>query len=371
MEVSSITSWDGFLELESEWDDLLAQSDADPLFMSWTWLSCWVEIWRRALKPYVIVVRDNNNLIGVAPLYYSSFKLSGVLDYRVLRPVADLNCSGEYADFLTLTDNGVEIRRRILDFMVKDRSWDCIYLSRLRGWEGRPTVDAAKTVKGLRPRQRKRSFAVLNLPENVALLEEGYSRNLRKNLRRFENSLAGSKVEYIRCRTQAELEADLQTLFDLHQRRWASIGESGTFLRNPGIREFYRAFAHEAMTRGWLRLVQVRVDDVPRAAQLGYQVGSTFYVIQEGFDPDFKRGVGNLLRDWQLRACVADGLRVYDFLAGDSEHKRRWGPLVREGYDLMMVRESLRTLPLLHSGWPGGRLLKTVLHEPVQQVPVE
>jgi hypothetical protein len=56
---------------------------------------------------------------------------------------------------------------------------------------------------------------------------------------------------------------------------------------------------------------------------------------------------------------IAEGWRTYDFLAGFSEHKRRWQAKERDGFDLLLARRGTRgELALALGLWPTGRYLR-------------
>jgi hypothetical protein len=83
--------------------------------------------------------------------------------------------------------------------------------------------------------------------------------------------------------------------------------------------------------------------------------------MQEGFDPDFTAGAGNVVRLEIIRECIASGIRQYDFLGGYTEHKRRWMAQVRHGYDLFIGRSCLaNSVIFLVKVWPTGRYLRPV-----------
>ena len=116
-----------------------------------------------------------------------------------------------------------------------------------------------------------------------------------------------------------------------------------------------------AWERGWLRFFAVREGPAFKAVQIGYVYDGVFHQLQEGFDPAGLAGIGNVLRGKAIEASIQEGVRAYDFLGGFGEHKRRWGARPRIGYDLLLGRRSLRTLPLFAAGfWPTGRYLRPV-----------
>ena len=116
------------------------------------------------------------------------------------------------------------------------------------------------------------------------------------------------------------------------------------------------------MANGWLRLYALKTGVRIQAVQLGYVSNGVFYQIQEGFDPDVTPGIGNALRKFVIDDCIEQGLRVYDFLSGFSDHKRRWGAERRDAHDVFVGQRSLTTsLVFAKRLWPTGRYFQQTL----------
>jgi len=163
-------------------------------------------------------------------------------------------------------------------------------------------------------------------------------------------------VEFVRCQNLGELPEFLDALFDLHQRRWEDVGIDGCFKRKPVEKRFYREFAPVALENGWLALFGIKQNGVFKAVQFGYFYDGVFLQLQEGYDPSFRSGAGNALRHHVINASIDAGIREYDFLAGPSEHKRRWSAKIRDGYDILIGSNSLASRLMTAGGiWPSGR----------------
>ena len=89
-----------------------------------------------------------------------------------------------------------------------------------------------------------------------------------------------------------------------------------------------------------------------------------FHSLQEGFDPDATKGIGNVLRARVIARCIEEKLAGYDFLGTMSDHKRRWGAEERLGWDFLIGRPSLKNRLLFSRKiWPTGRYLRPVSSE--------
>jgi hypothetical protein len=57
-----------FLHLQGEWNNLLTNSTANNIFLTWEWISTWWKIYKENFELYLITVRDKEaNLVGIGP----------------------------------------------------------------------------------------------------------------------------------------------------------------------------------------------------------------------------------------------------------------------------------------------------------------
>lgn len=367
MDCELITGWPGVRALRGEWEALLTHSRSDTVFLSWEWMEAWREAVGHRFQPFVVTVREpRGRLLGIAPFYRTTFRLARLIDYRALRVMGDLYSGAEYPDWIALEGHEEPVCRGIAAALRQhDRQWDLLWMPNVAGWTAaHDRITTACRAAGLWCRARPREFSAVALPADPSDYERALSRNKRSNLHKEQNRiLSRPGVRIRRCGDAAELPRLLEALFELNHRRWSRRGQTGTFRRKPLEARFYRCFAPRALDRGWLRLYVLEEGGLPRAVQIGYAYRDSFHVLQEGFDPDYPRGAGNLLRRHVIAACIAEGLHTYDFLGEHTEHKRRWGARSRMGHDLLIGRHGLRNRLLFtrRTVWPTGRFLRPVL----------
>lgn len=345
------------------WNELLADSRANSIFLTWQWIDSWLDVVYPDAPLLTVVISDQGGkLLGIAPLYRSKFSFLGRLPVGCLRILGDRHTGGEYPDFILRHGHEARALHAILRALLGHKGdWHCIWLSKMAGWTGTYGFlrDACSQL-GLPLRDRMSGFAAMDLPDNYDAWMDGLSRNRRSNLRRKTNRLfAEHKVEHIRPEGPEELPEFLEALFTLHHKHWASVGKPSSFDRSPHKKPFYYRLAAEALRQGWLQMDALKVDGQIKAVQYGYLYHGTLFSVQEGYDPEAYDGIGNVLRHIVIQRAIEDGVREYDFLAGFSEHKQRWGGQRRVGYDLLIGRPCVRTKLLLGPGiWPTGRFLR-------------
>ena len=365
MEVTLIDNWSEFHDLEEEWDDLLKKTSADTIFLTRSWMRSWLEVWADYYKPYVLIVRDDSGLLlGVAPFYQGQCRLLGLLKYRVLRIIGDVDSGSEYPAWLAITGCEENVFGCIVaELRRRQAEWDCIWMPRVAGWISvhKHIIHACKNYDFL-VNARPRYFSAISLPQDMPGFYARQSKNRRQQLKRqLRKVLASSAVKICQCTKEKDIPRYIDQLFELNHKRWSREGIVGIFYRKPQEAMFYKAFIPRALTEGWLSFYSLENDDGVKAIQVGYTYNNTFHQLQEGFDPDFCPGVGNVLRWHVIEDCIARGVDSYDFLGGVSEHKKRWGADSRIGQDIFIgVNKIKNTLIFRNHIWPTGRYFTSV-----------
>jgi CelD/BcsL family acetyltransferase involved in cellulose biosynthesis len=150
---------------------------------------------------------------------------------------------------------------------------------------------------------------------------KGRGSNFRQQLRRFPRKLAElGTVSYRLASDPLTLDQDLDTLFDLHRRRWD--GATTPFLLAAGL---HRDIAACALRRGWLRLWFLEIDRKPVAAYYGFRVGGVEMAYQGGRDPTLtKYPLGFVLLSHAVREAMTAGITEYHLLRGGEGYKARF-----------------------------------------------
>jgi CelD/BcsL family acetyltransferase involved in cellulose biosynthesis len=171
-------------------------------------------------------------------------------------------------------------------------------------------------------------------------------------------------VQYDICEKPEKLNIRLQSLFDLHYKRWKLKGHEGVF-KAPEKKLFYANMAKLFQLRGWLRFYSLSVNCEFVAHQFCFQYRQTMFLLQEGFDPAWlKNGVGNILRAYVFRDCIARKVKCYDFLSGVTDHKLSWGGQIKCSIRVEIGKNNIKNM--IYFGVPytinqGKAILKIIL----------
>lgn len=330
--MSAITELSGIDRIEGDWRRLAVERGN--AFLSPEWFRCWWRHYGEGATPFVTVARDaGGGLRGLMPLL-----LPGSGRPRVCR-LAGANL-GDHFHPLARIEDEVEVAAAAGEALRDAPApWSVIALDKVE--LERPWLEALTESTGARTRSFVRAPAPLpridltRHPDWDAYLASRSS-NLRQQVRRFERRLDKEHdVNLRRTRTPAELEADMGTLFDLHDRRF----EGQTSLSSETARAFHSEFAAAALDRDWLRLWLLEVDGEAIAAWYGWRLGGRYAYYNSGFDPErSQQRPGLVLIAGVIRSALEEGAEEFDFLLGDESYKFRFAEDSRTVHNVSVAR---------------------------------
>lgn len=344
------------------WNELLRLSPGNSIFLTWEWLSAWSTYVARNTPLFVIAVFDERDCLqAVLPLYQSSFRLFKYIPYKCLRPMGDCHCGAEYPDLIVSPGVNMADALQCIQACLKEHrdKWDCLYFPYVSGWTNATSRLTPLTRSRAFFRQRESVFSSISLPECIEKFDQNMSGSLFSLVRRQKKKLEQlGRLSISLCQQEQDLPLYLDSLFSLHKKRWESIGQQGSFIRRPLMRDFYTGFAATALKNSWLKIFFLQINGVTLAVQIGYLYQGKFYQMQEGFDPDGPGGLGNVLRHTIIEWCITNKVHEYDYLGGDEEHKMKWGAARRTGYNLFCGSKSPKNFLLAMADiWPSGRFI--------------
>ena len=314
--------------LAPAWEALLAESVSDTIFLSPDWIRSWWTAYASGRELVALRVESGGRLVGLALLYRRVERFVGGMRHRALVLVGDGSADSDYLDWISARGHEAGVVRSVLDHLLTSvRDWDLLLLNEVP--ESSPhleTLRAETTARGWLWHVERVPCARVTLPSTW----DGYLKSLKPRMRTKVRSVLRTMEDAFRGRYErltdpSELEARLQSLYDLHQRRWQAEGKSGVF-HAEGKQAFYALLSRRLLERDRLRFYSLRVGNDYVAHQYCFEYGNSMYLLQEGLDPEwFEHGAGNALRAHVFQDCIARGIAVYDFLGGVTQHKLSWG----------------------------------------------
>lgn len=368
--------------LGEEWQALERIADGSP-FTSWAWVSTWLRHLPNRFVPTVFRARDDRGVVALALLVDSPEQgLRRLLGARSihLQETGDLDLDEltiEYAGVLARP--GSERLAYALLFEALDACnlhWRRLRISasahataiasalprRLRAWSTHASASCLIDLAALRA----------NGGDYLAMLGKATRTRLRQT-RRYYEALGPLRIDDAANADEA-LEW-LDELSRLHGCYWRSRGKAGSFA-SPFFAGFHRDFVTHRGAGCRARLLRVSAGArvvgylyllVWRRRAYVYNTGLDYAVLGHHDRPGF---LAHLLA---IERCLAEDFDEYDFLAGDSDYKRKmathgrllqWIDVCRDDWRLAGERVAATLLgrarprPLDHTAGPRPQPLR-------------
>ncbi len=344
-----------FAQLETSWSDLEQRCSARP-FSSFRWANAWSQSKLEMVKPYVIGVENaEGELVGLAPFHEGTLNCKYGPSYKVLRLYGEPDGLTEYAGWLALPDAEEAVYDAVASTLAKQADWDLAYMPYLDKLEYKKISTGTNRHPRLRTRIRNCEFCGFDLQESLEEYLSLFSAKSRSRMRKTLKQFGGlSDYEFNTASTEDELLQGATSLIDLSMRRWDSVGKISSFANIPTLASFLEILMGSIDT-SQIRLFYVKEGEARIAVQFGVVHNRIYYQIQEAFVPNISN-LGNALRLHSIASLIDEGVKYYDFMAGVSEHKLRWHAKSMPGQHILLIRDSLKNLPFIHTKlWPTGR----------------
>ncbi|MBU2955618.1 GNAT family N-acetyltransferase [Marinobacter sp. F3R08] len=341
---------DDFAMLQEQWRDLLENSDADPLFMSWPWLFSWWEVWGKALGLELALFGAydaSSRLVGLAPFYLHDY--SSPFGLRVRR--AHYLGNAWHISPTVRTEYSSLIIRKGLEETVTDALM--IEVSRLN-WHEMVVCDQllpelSRWKKGLLLGGRKIALVTRSTDVGVRVPTEGLFQEWLSKLGANTRLKLYNRRLYIKQKrgdlalkhvTDQEVAGFFEHLNEFHRHRW------GKNCFDEKAVAFHKKFIAR-LENQQLALTTLIFDGKTVSVLYDILAGSSRYNLQAGFREDFDRKValGTLHLGYAIEECFGtERIRYYDLLAGygkNSFYKSRFQGETVQFYTVQFARNPL------------------------------
>jgi CelD/BcsL family acetyltransferase involved in cellulose biosynthesis len=347
-EALSLRRWTvaDWLGNEAEWNSLLGRSRADPLFLSWEWLTHWWHCFAGELvaMPEILAFYRGAALVGVAPLYRRRLIRGGMLPASSIQPIGHSwrdpgVVMSEYLDVVAAEEDAQAVRRACARALLEESSWT--------EWVIGFTASARHWCEAFARRSPGQRQYVRDLDRSCSYQADlgggfaDYLRSLGQSTRRSLWGLRRRLTEQAKVRFETlgpeEVEAGFADLNRLHQLRWKKPAFGGSRLT------FHSRLAKRLASRGELAASRLRVGGEVVSVLYDIRKGACQYNISMGFNPEFNRkvSIGLLHLGYAMETAAESQVATYDLLAGRgqrSDYKRHLSQRCRELSCLQVLR---------------------------------
>ena len=342
-----VSDYETFARLQPEWNDVARRAQASSPFLLHEWFRTWWDSFGTGHTLQVVIARDRDGIVGIAPLMVEQVHMYGLpirrldLLHNDHTPRADwIVDRSAPAAYAALWNALQETRGR----------WDLLQLSRLP--HDSPTLPAiaglARRTGCLTGTWRGDVSPYLTLSGScdsyLASLPAKFRSNLRNRLSRLTR-IGEPRLEIV------DRDGDGQACEDamrLEASGWKAHAHTSIASSAP-VQRFYRLLAERAAARGWLRLMFLTVGGRRIATSYAACFDGTLFLVKTGYDPEFSACAPfKVLTYLAIQHAYAEGLREIDFLGDTEAWKLEWTDTSRPHDWLFVFADTIRAR-LLHS----------------------
>lgn len=320
---------DGFAALQAEWNKLLQRSRYNTIFLTYEWQTTWWECLGEGDLWIVAFHRsDNNELVGIAPLYMVTPTGGRWAGKRKFNLVGCIEVS-DYLDMIVAQEWEQDVYAAFYGWLCSENApaWDVLDLCNL--------PQDSRTYQDFQQVVDTNAFAVEVTQEDVApqfvlprhyetYLQEQVEKKQRHEIRRKQRRAERETVaNFYFVQPQDNLVAEIDDFVALQQ---ASREDKAEFM-TPEMRHFFGKMAQRMQDAGWLRLCFLTLNGEKAATLLGFEYNRRYLLYNSGYDPESfpHLSPGWVLLSYTIQYAVAVGNQVFDFMQGNEEYKYRFG----------------------------------------------
>ncbi len=338
------------MDLQTDWNALLARSEIDSIFLSHGWHKCFWNAWGVGRQLRILVARKAGQPVGIAPLWlYPGQPLRSPVN--ILSFIE--NDESPHCGFIVEKSCVQHVVPAFLDYICAHQiTWDILMLRKMP--LGNTQINYIKTYCQqnatrwiARPSLRS---PVLSTASSWESFYYSRSRRFKKRIRYIKNKY--SKLGEIRVsesHAPAEIKSLMAQIYAVGARSWK--GKTGTAIGSTEQqRRFFSELPFALAPEGKVGLWFLRFDSQIIAFEYHVRHKNTVYALRGSFDEAYRTcSPGSILDAEIIRRLFSSDVRRYNMCGDPYAHKLRWTSdiLPHEDIKLYGRRFSARVLYFL------------------------
>lgn len=330
-----------------QWNDLVQQSTAHHIFATFEWIRCWWEVFGKEKQMYVMVIRDHEKIIGIAPLMISKRGLSSCF-CRTLECIGQ--DSADYNSLILLRNREEEILAVLVDYLLSYVHEYDVWM--LKGLADGATVVAIKTILSQRKvpfHETKSDYPFISLAGSFQAYLDKIPKKFKKQIMAYRKKIADHKTVELRYATDNKTAVLFWEKFMSLYRKRASKKRMYYDFLNKKNQFFLKCIQEQFLATKRLSFTALALDGAIVSIHFGFVYNERFYYYAPVFDDDcggVSPGVVHL--SYLVEDAFRDSsLKIFDLLRGAEWYKTRWTDKASRCYDMVVAnRRGMKSLVL-------------------------
>jgi CelD/BcsL family acetyltransferase involved in cellulose biosynthesis len=322
-----IDSRDKLAKLEPLWNELLHRSVSDNPFLTFEWITSWLEIFSDEKSLYIIIACLDSQPKAIAPLILHKDGLLTFVGYP----------QNDYADFI-IDRNHPEALSKIFDYIYSLNSfWKKIILDQIKD------SDSHLDLFSQYLKSNKKAFRIVRSDTCPAMVLDDrevsrkmyYKRNIASYINWFRKE---GDFRYVVYAEPGEAIARLDDLFAMHISRWDGTA-TPSYFRETAMKEFYRKFVTRMTPRGWVQFSGLTLNNKFLALYICLEYNKILYLYKTCFNLNYaKKSPGQVVLRYLFDYAIEHNINELDFARGDEGYKDRFANKMRQNHKIIIYR---------------------------------
>lgn len=327
--IEAVESYEDFLKLEFVWNGVLAKANVDFPFLTFEWISCWWKSFGEGSKLLIILVREADEIIGIAPLMKTTIKHRGV-PVKAITFIANhhSNRSG-----LILISNKKEMIRLMLEYIFNsNEDFALLWLDFI---ESNSETDRilkealiSKQIKYTRLTSYQSPYIPVREEWNEYL--KGRSKNFRHKINRIRNAFNRHDSYVIKQFSNDGISGAVKDVLTISEKTWKFKTKTAISSKRETV-NFYSLLANIASLKGWLKIWILELNKKPIAFAYNLEYLNKTFSLKIGYDEEYAQiAPSEFLFFFAIKNSFDNNLKEYDWLGENLPFKMKWTSLCRE-----------------------------------------
>lgn len=357
MSVEEVTSEEQWNTLRPSWNGLLENTAETSVFLTHEWFGCCLDSHGATRNLQVLLVKEKEHLVGIAPLWRYQDRVRGI---SVRRLGFITSPDTPFVDFIISTGKRDEVLRAVIHHLWtrRKKKWDILTLSQwpaesencrtFREIAGQDSVAYVTRTASLTP------YIPLEGSWDTFLWTR--SRRFRKTHRNIINRIARLQKIQVECVHQDSTEALFDQIAALSGKSWKQAAGIAIPSANQTIR-FFRSLTRVASARKWLMVWLLKVDGVPIAMEYDLASEGRVCALRADYDDSYSEYSPGAYLEYEIvRRLFQNGYTEYSTGPGLNTYKLNWTDRLRENLAVHIYAPTL-TGQLVRAGDKARSLL--------------
>jgi CelD/BcsL family acetyltransferase involved in cellulose biosynthesis len=340
-------------QYKEEWD-LLRQECHASIFSSFDFTRLWLNAYRSAFTPQMILIEDRGKLVGAAPLCSHKYSTAGLPVRGLIMIGNGANILGYSLETVMARDDDKEAVREMVRALSRSR-WNLMQVSDIDPLPASLRfLDLIKQEFEWQPYHESFNLMYEFPPEGD--IGARFATRTRTSLRSARRGLEKEgRLQFRAVRTVEEAEAAMRLYVDMHVDRWAKKG--GSIYRDPRNARLLVEMGKLVVGAGTGAIYELLIDGEIAAQIMSFFDGEMVRAYRIGMNDKFSDySPGKLAIMLCMESQRAQGYKSMDLLHGNEPYKNFMKTHERSLLALQVKRGSLRAIAKVRSFPPIQRL---------------